>query len=195
MNTRRPDDPEAGPSIYDDEPMKPGGEFVLPREPRRRFEVWIDGRLQTKLVTAKSEKVAVEIVYLKWGVQRHCHVVAKPKFPVEHFGRKEAPDEHRAPASTPEEGMAFKLGRVLAGWTTKVAERRAGIKTAQRLFLEEGRATAGVKDAAFRALKAQGVPVETLVQVATQYFEHQRLLGKMTPSGRAIAPGRARIKE
>jgi hypothetical protein len=195
MNTRRPADPEPEPSIYDDEPMKPGSEFVLPREPRRRFAVWIDGRLQTKLVTAKSEKVAVEIVHLKWGVDRRSHVVVKPKFPVDHYGRKETPEEHRGPSSTPAEGMAFKLGRVLIGWTTKVAERRASITTAQRIFLEEGRATAAVKEAAFRALVAQGVPVATLVQVATDFFEHQRLLGKPTVSGKASAPGRARVKE
>ena len=70
MNKSPPADPGTGPSIYDDEPLKPGREFVLPKEPRRKFAVWIDGRLQTKLVTAKSEKVAVEIVYLKWGVER-----------------------------------------------------------------------------------------------------------------------------
>jgi hypothetical protein len=122
-------------------------------------------------------------------------VVVKPKFPVDHYGRKETPEEHRGPSSTPAEGMAFKLGRVLIGWTTKVAERRASITTAQRIFLEEGRATAAVKEAAFRALVAQGVPVATLVQVATDFFEHQRLLGKPTVSGKASAPGRARVKE
>jgi len=178
MNKRPPADPGQVPSIYDDEPLKPGREFVLPKEPRRKFAVWIDGRLQTKLVTAKSEKVAVEIVYLKWGVERTCQVVTKPKFPIDYVGRDTSLDQEPGPLSTPADGMAFKLGRVLAGWTTRVAERRAGLKTLQRLYLEEGRATAGVKAAAFRALKEQGVPIEALVQIATEYLERQRSMEK-----------------
>jgi len=178
MNKNKPADVGPGPSIYDDAPLKPGGDFVLPKEPRRKFSVWIDGRLQTKLVTAKSEKVAVEIVYLKWGVDRNCQVVAKPKFPVDYLGRKEELEDDRGPPSTAADGLAFKLGRVLAGWTTRVAERRAGLKTLQRLHLEEGRATAGVKEAAFRALSAQGVPVAALVQIAAEFLENQRLTRK-----------------
>jgi hypothetical protein len=178
MNKTPPADPGPGPSIYDDEPLKPGREFVLPKEPRRKFSVWIDGRLQTKLVTAKSEKVAVEIVYLKWGVERSCHVIAKPKFPVDYLGRNEALDDERGPLSTPADGLAFKLGRVLAGWTTRIAERRSGLKTIQRMYLEEGRATAGVKAAAFRALEAHGVPVAALVKIATDFLEHRRQVGE-----------------
>ena len=181
MNKSPPADPGQVPSIYDDEPLKPGREFVLPKEPRRKFAVWIDGRLQTKLVTAKSEKVAVEIVYLKWGVERTCQVIAKPKFPIDYVGRDTALDDEPGPLSTPADGMAFKLGRVLAGWTTRVAEKHAGLKTLQRLHLEEGRATAGVKAAAFRALKAQGVPIEALVQIATEFLERQRSMGKDKP--------------
>ena len=181
MNKSPPADPGTGPSIYDDEPLKPGREFVLPKEPRRKFAVWIDGRLQTKLVTAKSEKVAVEIVYLKWGVDRSCHVVAKPKFPVDYIGRDVSLDQEPGPLSTPADGLAFKLGRLLAGWTTRVAERRAGLKTSQRMYLEEGRATAGVKAAAFRALEAHGVPMAALVKIAAEFLEQQRLQGKNKP--------------
>lgn len=181
MNKSPPADPGTGPSIYDDEPLKPGREFVLPKEPRRKFAVWIDGRLQTKLVTAKSEKVAVEIVYLKWGVDRSSHVVAKPKFPVDYIGRDVSLDQEPGPLSTPADGLAFKLGRLLAGWTTRVAERRAGLKTSQRMYLEEGRATAGVKAAAFRALEAHGVPMAALVKIAAEFLEQQRLHGKNKP--------------
>jgi hypothetical protein len=181
MNKSPPADPGPGSSIYDDEPLKPGREFVLPKEPRRRYTIWIDGRIQTKFVTAKSEKVAVEIVYQKWGVERTYQVVAKPKFPVDYVGRDTSLDDQPGPLSTPADGLAFKMGRVLAGWTTRVAERRAGLKTLQRMYLEEGRATAGVKAAAFRALKECGVPIEALVQIASEFLERQHSAGKNKP--------------
>jgi hypothetical protein len=136
-----------------------------------KFTVWIDGRRQTKPVTADTPELAGEAVYEKWGISRASRVEVKLKFAASTTLRDETGDHHPDAKSTRADALAFMLGCELAGWPAKLIEQRAGLKPLERQRLEQAIATAPVKAAAWRALEAHYVPMNLLLEIATKHIE------------------------
>ena len=144
----------------------------VPKRARKRYSIWIGELLQKKLVTADNPELAVEIVYTEWGVERSLPVTAKLKYPAPSHCAEEA-DSTAGLEPAPAEGLAFKLGRRLLGWTTTVAEKRMGVKPEHRMLLEAGSGSQDLKAHARRSLEDQGVPMGALIKVATLYIENR----------------------
>lgn len=138
------------------------------KEPHRRFSVWIDGRLLPSTVLAVSVAAAVQAVYDRCGVDRSSEVIARPRIAEANSEPRNGVDD-RGPPSTAADGLAFKLGCTLAGWTPTVAGQKARLSPLQRRALETGTSTASVKEAGFGALAAHGVPVGALLTIATEF--------------------------
>lgn len=141
-----------------------------PRPLRNRYTISIDGRVHTRLVTAPTEKAAVEVVYTRWGIERSQKVVATLKHR-DPRGQEPPVSDTTQPCSTAAEGWAFVLGCILLKWTAALAEEHAGLEPQQRIQLEQGAATAQIKAAAWRALEAHGIPIDQLVAAAASYLE------------------------
>jgi hypothetical protein len=137
-----------------------------------KFWVTIDGRPHPQLVTAVDEQAAVERVYKKWGVDPSSHVVATFKSGPSKGPQTESSVSDQSPPASKADGLAVKLGRTLARWHTAELQQRAGIDRVSRTNLEEeGCASGQVKTAAFHALERHGVPMASLLQIATEFLE------------------------
>lgn len=163
-----------------------------PKVPRNRYAMWIDRRLQTKLVTAPTPDAAVEIVYTTWGISRSQEVVAKLKFSGSNAHIEQPPTHHDQSNTTSPDSMAFALGCTLVGWTKRGADKHTGLKTPQRMQLEEGVASPDVKATAWRALQDHGVPIDQLHKIATDYLAAHAEAQQLPPRPRIICRSKSR---
>jgi hypothetical protein len=148
--------------------------YLVASAPRIKWTIWINGLLRGDVLAA-NEGTAEHVARDRWRVGLNARVVAKPKYPDRMSAAHQHPGaDEKLEASTPIDALVLKIARVMLGWNATTSHSRLGVTQPQRENMEAGRASGEVKARIFHALRAEGIDIEGLSRLASDFLEYRK---------------------